>query len=226
MPASHTKVYRTKGYRSEGQILSWAYFQDLNCYVVKRERGILYFRYPHDFKTLPGFEVNQLARLKMLYSEDSVMSAWFSRQIQYEYQKRWINFKPQEPERYYQPEINADTRIHKVILKWLPPKVTRKIRLRKMHQDFLDSFRWWYYDGRTAEALIVLCKDNKWDTVRIFDPMWLTNLSHNDVKALCRCQIFFEVSDMEQALQLVFGIHAGSDWKAISDKYFKKGADK
>ncbi|KAD4385681.1 hypothetical protein E3N88_25850 [Mikania micrantha] len=61
--------------------------------------------------------------------------------------------------------------------------------------------------------------------------MWLTNLTHKDLKALCRCQIFFEVADMEHALQfmrviricIVFGVHAGIDWKAISDKYFKKG---
>ncbi|KAL8265641.1 hypothetical protein R6Q59_002985 [Mikania micrantha] len=82
MPATHKKVYRTKGYKARGQILSWAYFHDLGCYAVKRERGIDYFKHRHDFKTLPGFEVNQLARLKMLYSEDSGMSAWFSRQIQ------------------------------------------------------------------------------------------------------------------------------------------------
>ncbi|KAD5802641.1 hypothetical protein E3N88_14001 [Mikania micrantha] len=51
---------------------------------------------------------------------------------------------------------------------------------------------------------------------------------------LRRFQIFFEVADMEQALQfmtviricIVFGIHVGTDWKAISDKYFKKDAEK
>ncbi|KAD2393298.1 hypothetical protein E3N88_40275 [Mikania micrantha] len=140
LPATHKKVYRTKGYKAGGQILSWAYFHDLGCYDVKRERGIDYFKHPHDFKTLPGFEVNQLARLRMMYSEDSGMSAWFSRQIQYEYRKRWVNFQPQQPERYYLPEIDGDTRRHKVILKWLPPKVLKKIPLRKMRQDFIEGF--------------------------------------------------------------------------------------
>ncbi|KAD6118944.1 hypothetical protein E3N88_10215 [Mikania micrantha] len=230
MPATHKKVYRTKGYKARGQILSWAYFHDLGCYAVKRERGIDYFKHPHDFKTLPGFEVNQLARLKLLYSEDSGMSSWFSRQIQYEYRKRWVNFQPQQPERYYLPEIDGDTRKHKVILKWLPPKVLKKIPLRKMRQDFMDGFRWWYYDGRTGEAVIVLCKDKQWETVTIFEPMWLTNLSHKDVIALYRHQIFFDVQDMEQALQFMrviricicLKVHAGADWKAISAKYFKK----
>ncbi|KAD0254409.1 hypothetical protein E3N88_44555 [Mikania micrantha] len=234
MPATHKKVYRTKGYKAGGQILSWAYFHDLDCYAVKRENGIDYFKHPHDFKTLPGFEVNQLARLNMLYSDDSGMSAWFSRQIKYEYRKRWVNFQPQQPERYYLPEIDGDTRKHKVILKWLPPRVLKKIPLQKMRQDFMDGFRWWYYDGRTGEAVIVLCKDKKWETVRIFDPMWLTNLSQKDVQALFRNQIFFDVPDMVQALQFmrvirlcsIFKIHAGADWKAISAKYFKKDTSK
>ncbi|KAD7477275.1 hypothetical protein E3N88_00411 [Mikania micrantha] len=117
IPTPHTEVYRTKGYKSGGQILSWAYFHDLRCYAVMREKGIQYFRFPHDFKTLPGFEVNQLACLKMLYCEDSGMSSWFARNIQLEYRKRWVNFKPQQPERYYQPEIDDNTRRQKVILK-------------------------------------------------------------------------------------------------------------
>ncbi|KAD7477050.1 hypothetical protein E3N88_00186 [Mikania micrantha] len=171
MPTTHTKLYRTEGYKAGGQIISWAHFHDLQCYAVKREQGIY---------------------------EDSGMSAWFSRQIQYEYRKRW------------------------------------KIPLRKMRQYFLEGFRWWYYDGRNGEAVIVLCKDKKWDTELIFDPMWLTNLSHSDVNILYLHHIFFDVKDMEQALQfmrvimihMVFRIYAGSDWKAISDKYFKKDTAK
>ncbi|KAL8229714.1 hypothetical protein R6Q57_014614 [Mikania cordata] len=63
---------------------------------------------------------------------------------------------PKQPERYYFPEIDGDTRKHKVILKWPPPKVMKKIPLRKMRQDFMEGFRWWYYDGRTGEAVVVL----------------------------------------------------------------------
>ncbi|KAD5802348.1 hypothetical protein E3N88_13708 [Mikania micrantha] len=62
--------------------------------------------------------------------------------------------------------------------------------------------------------------------------MWLTNLSHSNVKALYIHKIFFDAEDLELALQfmrvlricMVFRIHAGTDWKAISDKYFKKDA--
>ncbi|KAD2393222.1 hypothetical protein E3N88_40199 [Mikania micrantha] len=174
---------------------------------------VYYFRFPHDFKMLPGFEVDQLARLKMLYCEDSGMSSWFARQIQFECRKRWVNFKPQQPERYYQPKIDANTRRHKVILKWLPPNVMKKIPLRKMRQDFSDIFRWWYYEGRTAEAVIVLCKENTWDTIH--------------VRFSLRLEIWITLQFMRVIrLCFAFDIHAGSEWKALSEKFLKTGADK
>ncbi|KAI3821535.1 hypothetical protein L1987_09103 [Smallanthus sonchifolius] len=80
-PTKYTKVYQLKGHKSDGRIISWAYFNDLSCYAIKREKGIQYFRYPHDFKTLPAFEVNQLACLKLLYSESSGLSEWFEHQL-------------------------------------------------------------------------------------------------------------------------------------------------
>ncbi|KAD2805358.1 hypothetical protein E3N88_38735 [Mikania micrantha] len=133
------------------------------------------------------------------------MSSWFATQIQFEYRKRWVNFKPQQPERYHQPENDANTQRHKVILKWLPPNVMKKIPLRKM--------------------LMVQCKENTWDTIRIFDPMWLTNLSLEDVKTLYRCQILFEIGDMEQALQFKRVIGHASRlifMSAMTEKLFQK----
>ncbi|KAD5960655.1 hypothetical protein E3N88_12127 [Mikania micrantha] len=59
MPTQYMKVYLTKRYISGGCILSWANFNDLHCYAVKREKGIQYFMFPHDFKTLLGFALNQ-----------------------------------------------------------------------------------------------------------------------------------------------------------------------
>ncbi|KAC9313696.1 hypothetical protein E3N88_46000 [Mikania micrantha] len=170
----------------------------------------------------------------MLYCEHSGKSSWFARQIKFKYRKRWVNFQPQQPERYYLPEIDAQSMKHKVILKWLPPRVMKTIPLRKMRQDFGSSFRLWYFDGRNSEAVIVLCQDGKWDTIRVFDPMWLTNLYEEDVKIPYRCQIFFDLGDMEQALQYMrviricfgFDIHAGSDWKALSQKFLKTEAVK
>ncbi|KAI3814012.1 hypothetical protein L1987_18751 [Smallanthus sonchifolius] len=188
-PTKYTKVYRLKGHK-----------------------------YPHDFKTLPAFEVNQLARLKLLYSESSGLSEWFERQLQYEYRKKWVNFKPQMPTRYIHKEkVHPITKKPLIVLKWKPPTIMKKIPLRKMIQDFSDQFKWWYYDGRTGEAVIVLCKEGSWETIRVFDPLWLTNLSEQDVTTLYKYQPFFEVADIDQALQYVkviricfaFDIHAG-----------------
>ena len=52
---AYRKLYKVKGHRTKGQIISWAYFDDLGCYGVKREFGIEYFKHPCDFKTLPYF---------------------------------------------------------------------------------------------------------------------------------------------------------------------------
>ncbi|KAI3703706.1 hypothetical protein L1987_73900 [Smallanthus sonchifolius] len=229
-PTKYTKVYRLKGHKSDGRIISWAYFNDLSCYAIKREKGIQYFRYPHDFKTLPAFEVNQLARLKLLYSESSGLSEWFERQLQYEYRKKWVNFKPQMPARYIHKEkVHPVTKKPLIVLKWKPPTIMKKIPLRKMIQDFSDQFKWWYYDGRTGEAVIVLCKEGSWETIRVFDPLWLTNLSEQDVTTLYKCQPFFEVADIDQALQYVkviricfaFDIHAGVNWKTRTKEMLK-----
>ncbi|KAI3814239.1 hypothetical protein L1987_18989 [Smallanthus sonchifolius] len=229
-PTKYTKVYRPKGHKSDGRIISWAYFNDLSCYAIKREKGIQYFRYPHDFKTLPAFEVNQLARLKLLYSESSGLSEWFERQLQYEYRKKWVNFKPQIPTRYIHKEkVHPVTKKPLIVLKWKPPTIMKKIPLRKMIQDFSDQFKWWYYDGRTGEAVIVLCKEGSWETIRVFDPLWLTNLSEQDVTTLYKCQPFFEVADIDQALQYVkviricfaFDIHAGVNWKTRTKEMLK-----
>ena len=70
--ASYRKLYKVKGHRTKGQIISCAYLNDLNCYAVKREFGIDYFRHPCDFKSLPHFDVNRLAQMKLLYSETAL----------------------------------------------------------------------------------------------------------------------------------------------------------
>jgi len=106
----------------------------------------------------------------------------------------------------------------------------KKIPLRKMPQDFSSFFKWWYYDSRAHEAVIVLEKPSGWETIRVFDPMWLTNLSQEDVYTLYKCHIFFKLDVMPQALQYInvirlcfaYDIHAGINWK----KRFKELEEK
>jgi hypothetical protein len=227
-PTKFRKVYRLQGKLAKGRIISWAYFHDLNCYAVKRERGIDYVKHPHEFKTFPSFEINQLVYMKLLYSESYGMAKWLENQLKYEYRTKWINLKPQQSKRYFhETELHPITKKPLVILKWKRPKVMKTIPLRKMPQDFSEHFKWWYYDGRTGEAVIVLCKAGSWETIRVYDPMWLCNLSKKDVDTLRKCQLFFEMDDMEQALQFKdvirfcygFELSSGVSWKEKAKKF-------
>ena len=92
--ASYRKLYKVKGHRTKGQVISWAYLHDLNCYAVKREFGIDYFKHPVDFKTLPHFDVNRLAQMRLLYSESHGMATWFENQLYKEFRTKWVNMKP------------------------------------------------------------------------------------------------------------------------------------
>ena len=72
-----------------------------------------------------------------------------------------------------------------VVLRYKLPKTMKRVPIRKMPQNFQAHFRWWYYDEVTGEAVIMLERGEKnWETIRVFEPMWLVNLSREDVYAL------------------------------------------
>ncbi|KAI3754649.1 hypothetical protein L1987_54436 [Smallanthus sonchifolius] len=221
---------KVRGSHEWGKIISWAYFSDLNVYAVKREGGVQYFRYAHELKTLPGFEMNRLACLKLLYAEEGGRSGWLERALKFEYRNKWVNFKPQRPQRIiHKNKINPITKRPKVTLKWQPPTTMKKIQLRKLPQNFSRYFKWWNYDSRTGEAVIVLDKGDDWETIRVYDPMWLTNLSERDVYTLYKRPIFSDIWDMEQALQFqrvievcfAYEIHAGVSWKEKTKEFLR-----
>ncbi|MFS7935039.1 hypothetical protein Hanom_Chr05g00398761 [Helianthus anomalus] len=72
-----------------------------------------------------------------------------------------------------------------------------------MEQDFYKSFKWRYYDEKTVEAVIVLCEGKKkvWRSIRVYDSMWLVNLSEKDVDILYWNQILFDARDISQDLR-------------------------
>ena len=88
-----------------------------------------------------------------------------------------------------------------------------------MPLDFSSKFKWWYFDGKAKEAVIVLYEDGEWTDIRVFDPMWLTNLSRDDVYTLYKNQIMFKEEEMLQALQyhrviricFAYDLHNGVD---------------
>ena len=96
---SYKNVYKVKGHKTKGKIISWAFFNDLGCYIVKREFGVEYFKHPCDFKTLPLFDVNRLTEMKLLYSETHGLAEWFESQLSKQVRTKWVNMKPQLPNR-------------------------------------------------------------------------------------------------------------------------------
>jgi len=158
----------------------------------------------------------------MLYANSDPMAAFFQRLLRREYRSGWKMLKPQLPKRLFsKTEIDPISKRLKVTLKYKFPRVMKKVPLRKMPLDFSSHFKWWYFDGRTKEAVIVLDRDGSWETIRVFDPMWLTNLSRDDIYTLYKCQIFFQEEDALQALQyhrvirlcFAYDVHNGVNWK-------------
>ncbi|MFS7927082.1 hypothetical protein Hanom_Chr04g00304731 [Helianthus anomalus] len=92
------------------------------------------------------------------------------------------------------------------------------IPLMPMKQNFLDDMRLWCYDPDTHEAVIVYNGDR--ENFRMLDPMWIVNMSANDISKLFRHDIFDEDKDAHQALKFqrvacycfYRGIHAESTW--------------
>lgn len=187
-----------------GKIISWGYFVDLRNYGVKRETGVQYFGLPNDLQSLPYFDLHQLARLKCLYSETNGLAGFFERQLKYEFRHGWKVITPQLPKIVEHP-----TRKHSVTGKpvkinvYPTPKTVRLAHLRKMPQDLSDNFRFWFYDYTTTEAVIVVGKESDvddWKGIRVFDPMWLRNLSKRDIETLHKSPIIFDEQDKIQAL--------------------------
>src|ERR1043165_7691507 len=89
---------------------------------------------------------------------------------------------------------------------------------------------WWYYDWKTAEAIILL-KDGKNDfkKIHIFDPMWLINFSHEDIIMLYYNPIYCEEKDSEQALKyqrvvclcFAWDVNVGCDYDKKLGKFVK-----
>jgi hypothetical protein len=201
----------------KGEIISWMYDDQLRCYAIKREFGVQYLKSPSDFSSLPYWDVRELARRPFINNGNYQMASWFENLVKFESRTKFKHLKPQKPERFRsKSKIHPITKKPLVILKCKAPKVLKKVPLKKMEQNFGKNLKWWYYDNATGEAVIVL-KDNR--VIRVFDPMWLINLSEEDIRCLYYNQILFNTEDIEQALQFqrviricfAFNIHAGDN---------------
>src|ERR1043165_6995291 len=115
---------------------------------------------------------------------------------------RWDVFTPQYPKRIVFKEIDQITGLNKVTLKYKPPTVLKHIPLMPIQQHFSKDFVMWYYDLRTAEAVMLLKdKRGEYKKIHIFDPMWLINCLYEDIIMLYYNPIYYEEKDREQALK-------------------------
>ncbi|MFS7954044.1 hypothetical protein Hanom_Chr07g00625691 [Helianthus anomalus] len=71
----------------------------------------------------------------------------------------------------------------------------------KMEQNFLEEFSWWHYDKQTSEAVIVLCGNGNWRSIRIYCPMWIVNMSQKDIGMLFYNKIYYADEYIMQAMQ-------------------------
>ncbi|KAD7477273.1 hypothetical protein E3N88_00409 [Mikania micrantha] len=74
----------------------------------------------------------------------------------------------------------------------MKPKVFKRPRLRKVEQDWNPFFKFWFYDDRTSEGVIVLKQDDNWRVIRMLDPIWIVNCSKDDVDLLNTAEIYAE----------------------------------
>lgn len=190
---------------SKGRILSWAYFSDLKVFAVKKETGIDYFEKVTDLKTLPYPDMFELTRHDMLYCEGTGLPEYVQNRLRREFfKKQWIFMKPQWPKKKLSTTKFRASGEPAVIWIYKPARVMKRIPLRRMPQNFSDRFIRWFYDCKRTEATIVLGLPNgDWEAVRVFDPMWLRNLSHKDIETLYNSRMGFAEAGKDQAMRFV-----------------------
>ena len=99
-------------------------------------------------------------------------------------------------------------------------KEMKKISFKEMEHDVCQNLRCWYYHAGTGETVIVLSENKRWRTIRIFDPIWIANMSKADIERLFLNQLLYRSEDFDMAkifpddvsFCYVYDVHAGSDW--------------
>ncbi|MFS8028361.1 hypothetical protein Hanom_Chr16g01509671 [Helianthus anomalus] len=72
----------------------------------------------------------------------------------------------------------------------------RNMSLMKMEQDFHVEFRWWHYDKQTREVVIAFNKDGNWRPIRIYDMIWIVNMSGKDIEMMFYNKVYYVVEDI------------------------------
>ncbi|KAK9053345.1 hypothetical protein SSX86_029978 [Deinandra increscens subsp. villosa] len=218
------KYFDRKGGEGTGGIISWMYDSELKCFSIKKEFGVMYLKHATRFNTLPVCDVRDFSRKPFLNYKSNLLAEVFKNKLKEECQSKFRFLTPQRPKYAEHPtDIHPITRKPVVVLKYKKPIQLKKIPLKKLEQDFIKTLRWWYYDENSGEAVVVVKEQNK--VIRLYHPMWLINLSKDDIDKLYHNNILYKAEHAEQALQFqrvirvcfAFGIHAGNNrtphWK-------------
>ncbi|KAD7477280.1 hypothetical protein E3N88_00416 [Mikania micrantha] len=59
-----------------------------------------------------------------------------------------------------------------------------------MEQNWNPYFKFWFYDEKTAEAVILFKQEDQWRVIRMLDPVWIVNCSKDDIDLLIMAEIF------------------------------------
>ena len=105
-------------------------------------------------------------------------------------------------------------------MKYKLPKEMKKISFKQMEHDVCHNMHCWYYHAGIGKAVIVLSENRRWRTIRIFDQMWIANMSKTDIEGLFMNQILYRPEDYDMAKQFMdvvsfcyaHNVHADSNW--------------
>ncbi|KAJ0663705.1 hypothetical protein HanOQP8_Chr13g0482961 [Helianthus annuus] len=220
-PEAQVDFLQFEKVKPHGKILSWMFVKEIHCVAIKREHGIQYFNSMLSIVSLPFYVVAALSKLEIINRSNYFGATLFVRKIKFERKKGWkdASYKPRFPI-YQQIKFTLDlaTNTARYKLIYQPTKVLNKIPLMPMEQNFLEEMALWCYDSDSHEVVIVFKGDR--ENFRMLDPMWIVNMSANDISKLFWHDIFYEEKNAHQALQFQHvacycfyrGIHAGSTW--------------
>ncbi|MFS7935308.1 hypothetical protein Hanom_Chr05g00401961 [Helianthus anomalus] len=122
-----------------------------------RKNWFKYFEFLSDIKTLPWWDVEELAQTK------NIKQFYYGPDVKIHDEKLWRYIKLQAKEKFldwklHYPKqivnIDAATGEKDITLKIKPPRCLKNMPLRAMEQDFHEDFKGWMYNQSTTEAVI------------------------------------------------------------------------
>ena len=163
-------------------IISWFFDNELQLFVLKRFDGLQYLENKLSvFNSLPYLELKELAKKSLINRGNDQMAEVMVRIIKREVlSRKFDQLKPSFGKRMiHRRNIDPITNRPSVRVVYQPVKCLKKVPLKKMPQDVLESIRWWYVDKDTGEA--VMQNEEYQELLRVYDPLHLVNLSKKDL---------------------------------------------